>query len=183
MVSLSRVYRRDERAVSPVIGEVLMVAIVVVLAAVVYITVSSMLTFQDEDKVTMTMNFPKVEGKSRGATPTEVWDATLEITKVIPTTYKLVWSDVHVSIRSFNGSILESSSALEPDNSAMYDCDDSDGIDVEFWYVETSASDTTVSGGDSVKVTGMSVYYEGATIQFSKAGELIASVDLPTNFQ
>lgn len=182
-MSLTRVYRRDDDGVSPVIGEVLMVAIVVVLAAVVYITVSSMLTFQDEDKVTMTINFPDLEGKSRGTTPTRVWDATLEITKVIPTTYKLVWSDVYVTIRSFNGSVLESSSALEPDNPAMYDNNDTDGVDVELWYVETSATDSLVSGGDSVKVTGMSVHYEGATILFTKAGELIASVDLPTNFQ
>jgi flagellin-like protein len=178
-----RVYRRDQNAVSPVIGEVLMVAIVVVLAAVVYITVSSMLTFEDEDKVSMTMNFPDVEGKSRGASPTRVWDATMDITKVIPVEYKLVWSDVSINVRSSNGSLLLSRSALAPDNTTMYDVDDSDGIDVEFWYVETSTDGEIVSGGDSVKVTGMDPAYEGATIQMVKAGELIAQVTLPTNFQ
>ena len=176
-------YQRDREAVSPVIGEVLMVAIVVVLAAVAYITVSSMLTVEDEDKVSMTFFFPDLEGKSRGATPTQVWDVTLDISKVIPTTFKLVWDDVHINIRAHNGSVLQAKSALNPDNPGTYDNNDADGIDVEFWYVETSAGETTVSGGDSIKVTGMDPAYEGATIQFTKAGELIAKVTLPTNFQ
>ena len=178
-----RVYRGDREAASPVIGEVLMVAIVIVLAAVVYIMVSGMLTFQDEDKVSVTMNFPDVEGKSRGTTPTRVWDVTLEITRVIPTTYKLVWTDVFVNILADSGSLLNSRSPLVSDDPAVYDDDDTDGIDVEFWYVETSDDNSIVSGGDSVKVTGMDPSYEGATIQFTKAGEIIASVTLPTNFQ
>jgi len=178
-----RVYRRDHGAVSPVIGEVLMVAIVVVLAAVVYITVSAMLTFEDEDRVSMTMNFPDVESKSRGANSTQVWDATMDITRVIPVDYKLVWSDVYINIKSFNGSVLQSGSTLAPDDPTTYDNNDGDGIDVEFWYVETSFNDTKVNGGDSVKVTGMDPAYEGATIQMIKAGELIAQVTLPTNFQ
>jgi flagellin-like protein len=178
-----RVFQRDRRAASPVIGEVLMVAIVIVLAAVAYIMVSGMLTIEDEDKVTMTMSFPDVEGKSRGATPTRVWDVSLDITKVIPDSYKLVWGDVHISIKSDNGSVLQPRSKLDPDDPVMYDNDDADGIDVEFWYVESSGSNTIVSGGDSIKVTGMDVYYEGCTMQFTKAGELIAEVTLPTNFQ
>jgi FlaG/FlaF family flagellin (archaellin) len=178
-----RVFGRDSAAASPVIGEVLMVAIVIVLAAVAYIMVSGMLTIQDEDKVTMTMTFPDVEGKSRGATPTRVWDVSMDITKVIPDSYKLVWNDVSISIKGADGSLLQPKSKMDPDNPAMYDNNDVDGIDVEFWYVEGSATDTIVSGGDSVKVTGMDVYYEGATIQFTKAGELIAQVKLPTNFQ
>jgi hypothetical protein len=129
------------------------------------------------------MDFPDLVGKSRGATPTQVWDVTLEITKVIPTTYKLVWPDVFISIKSYNGSVLQAKSSLTPDNPAAYDDDDADGIDVEFLYVETSASNNIVSGGDSIKVTGMDPSYEGATVQFTKAGELIAIVDLPTNFQ
>ena len=178
-----RSFRRDAHAASPVIGEVLMVAIVVVLAAVVYIMVSGMLTLQDEDKVSMTMGFPDVEGHSRGATPTRVWDVTLDITRVIPDNFKLVWGDVFINIRSANGSLLQPRSALAPDNSAMYDNNDADGIDVELWYVETSTSNNNVGGGDSIKVTGMDPSYEGATIQMTKAGELIALVTLPTNFQ
>ena len=178
-----RVFHRDREAVSSVIGEVLMVAIVVVLAAVVYIVVSGMLQFEDEDKVSMTMNFPDVEGKARGATPTYVWDVSLEVTKVIPSEYKLVWTDVYISIKSSNGSVLQTSSKLLADNPALYDNNDADGIDVEFWYIETSASNLIVSGGDSIKITGMDVSYEGCTIQFNKAGELIGMVELPTNFQ
>jgi flagellin-like protein len=176
-------YRRDTEGVSSVIGEVLMVAIVVVLAAVVYIVVSSMLTVQDEDKVAVTMNFPDVESHSRGTTPTVVWDVTLDITKVIPGGYKLVWNDVFVSIKSSNGSMLQPKTALAPDNPSIYDNVDVDGIDVEFWFVETSADNTIVSGGDSLKVTGLDTWYEGATIQLTEEGELIGSVTLPTNFQ
>lgn len=178
-----RVFRGDEDAVSPIIGEVLMVAIVVVLASVTYITVSGMLMFEDEEKVSMTMRFPDLEGHSRGTTPTYVWDVELDITKVIPDDYKLIWNDVFINIKSADGSLLQPNWALAPDNPAMYDNNDADGIAIEFWYVETSASDMIVGGGDAVKVTGMDTSYEGATIQMTKAGELIASVTLPTNFQ
>ncbi len=160
-----------------------MVAIVVVLASVTYISVSGMLVFEDEEKVSMTMRFPDVEGHSRGTTPTHGWDVELEITKVIPDDYKLVWNDVFINIRCANGSVLQLKSPIAPDNPAMYDNIDADGIDIEFWFVETSASDTKVNGGDAIKVTGMDSCYEGATIQMTKAGELIASVTLQTNFQ
>ena len=182
-LSQFRVFRGDQDAVSPIIGEVLMVAIVVVLASVTYITVSGMIMFEDEEKVSMNMRFPDVEGHIRGATPKYVWDVDLVITKVIPDDYKLVWNDVFINIRSADGSVLQPKSPGTPDTPAMYDNIDADGIDVEFWYVETSAGDTMVGGGDAVKVTGMDTSYEGATIQMTKAGELIASVTLQTHFQ
>ena len=178
-----RVFRGDQDAVSPIIGEVMMVAIVVVLASVTYITVSGMLMLEDEEKLSMTMRFPDVEGHSRGATPTSVWDVELVIIKVIPNDYKLVWNDLFINIRSADGSLLQPKSPGTPDNPAMYDNIDADGIDVEFWYVETSAGDTMVGEVDAIKVTGMDTSYEGATIQITKAGELIASVTLPTNFK
>lgn len=39
-----------------------------------------------------------------------------------------------------------------------------------------------MDAGDSIKITGMTTAYEGATVELTKAGNLIASATLPTNF-
>jgi FlaG/FlaF family flagellin (archaellin) len=165
-----------------VIGEVLMVAIVVILAAIVYLLVSPMLNVPDEDKVSMVITNPRVEVKSRGTSPTQVWDVTLDVDAVHPPSQALKWDDVYVIIKSTNGSVLQPKTSLIPDDPATYDDNDTDGIDVEFWFVETTTNDTTITGGDAVKITGMGHSYEGAEIHLTKAGELVARVVLPTNF-
>jgi FlaG/FlaF family flagellin (archaellin) len=165
-----------------VIGEVLMVAIVVLLAAIVYLMVSSMVNVPDDERVSMVVSNPRVESKDRGATPTQVWDVVLPVDAVHPTSRAIEWDDVTIIVKSTNGSVLTPKSPLTPDNPAMYDNNDADGIDVEFWYVETTAGDNNVTGGDSVKITGLDPTYEGATIHLSKANELVAKIELPTNF-
>ena len=178
-----RVFRGDQDTVSPIIGEVLMVAIVVVLATVTYISVSGMLMLEDDDRVSISMTHPEIKSGSRGASPTLVWDVNIDITKVTPEGQKLHWDRLFIDIRSSNGSVLLPKSPLNPDDPAIYDNDDSDGIDVEFWFMETMAGDTVISGGDAIKVTGMDLTYEGATIQLTKANDVVGRVTLGTNFQ
>jgi hypothetical protein len=176
------VYRRDDTAVSPVIGEVLMVAIVVILAAIVYLVVADMLHTPDEERISLVLANPDVEGHERGATPTPVWDVTMNVDTVRPTSREIIWDNLFIHITASNGSMLLPKDQPASDNPAMYDNNDGDGIDVELWYVETTAGSDKVSGGDGLKVTGMDPSYEGATIYISKSNELVAKVVLPTNF-
>jgi hypothetical protein len=165
-----------------VIGEVLMVAIVVILAAIVYLMVSQMLNVPDEDRISMVVSNPHIEGTTRGTSPTQVWDVVLPVDAVHPVSKELEWDDVFVIIKSSNGSVLQPKTSMDPNDPALYDNNDTDGIDVEFWFVETTFNSTSISGGDLVKITGMDTTYEGSTIQFSRSGELVAKITLPTNF-
>jgi len=176
-------YRRDTGAVSPVIGEVMIVAIVVVLAAVVWLMVSGMIQTDPETTITATFRNPTVEEHMRGATPTEVWDARVEVVKVIPDHVGVDWDEITITMVSVNGSLLHPGTKMTTDTPGMYDTDDSDGIDVQFWYVDTDMSENIISGGDFVKITGMDIYHEGATIKLSRAGELLAQLELPQVFQ
>jgi flagellin-like protein len=181
------VWHRDDDAVSPVIGTILMVAITVVLAAVLWLMVSGMITGPDEEKVTVNLATPDVQQQTR-ATLT-CWDATLNINKMTPKDEKVLWSATKIIVKSSSGSVLTSATTLTADAPATYDADgDADGdIEVQYWYVETTG-DTKMSAGDAVKITGMddatntAFDWRGATIELTKGGERIASIKLPTNF-
>jgi flagellin-like protein len=178
------VWHRDDDAVSPVIGTILMVAITVVLAAVLWLMVSGMISTSDEDKITVNLASPSVQKYDRGVTVVNyVWDATLNINKMTPKDEKVLWSEVKIIIKSAAGSILNQAASPGDDATATYDTDDVPAnIAVEFWYVETTSGDTRMSAGDAIKVTGMTAAYEGASLELTKAGERIGSATMPTNF-
>ena len=52
------VWHKDDDAVSPVIGTILMVAITVVLAAVLWLMVSGMIQDPEEEKLTLQLSSP-----------------------------------------------------------------------------------------------------------------------------
>jgi flagellin-like protein len=174
------VWHRDDDAVSPVIGTILMVAITVVLAAVLWLMVSGMITGPDEEKVTVNIATPDVQAQTR---TNPCWDATLNINKITPKDEKVKWTEVRCVIKSASGSILNTALAPTADTPASYNDPAGTGPGVvQFWFVETDAGDTKMSAGDAIKVTGMDVGYEGATVDLTKAGERIGSITLPTNF-
>ena len=173
------VWHRDDDAVSPVIGTILMVAITVVLAAVLWLMVSGMISTSDEDKITVNLASPNVQQRTAGAT--QIWDATLNINKMTPKDEKVLWTEVKVIIKASSGSILDTATVPLLDGSVAYDDDAAGGVTVEFWYVETGAN-TQMNAGDAIKITGMADTYEGATLELTKAGERIGSATMPTNF-
>jgi flagellin-like protein len=174
------VWHRDDDAVSPVIGTILMVAITVVLAAVLWLMVSGMITGPDEEKVTVNIATPDVQQQTR---TNPCWDATLNINKLTPKNEKVQWTEVRVIVKSASGSIFNQATTPGADTPASYNDPAGTGpTDVEFWYVETTAGDVKMSAGDVIKITGMDINYEGATIELTKAGERIGSITLPSNF-
>ena len=178
-------------AVSPVIGTILMVAITVVLAAVVWIMVSGMLVAPEAKSITLNIKQPSVtaaETARYSTTPLPVvFDAVMDIEKVSPNEERVLWTEVTLTIKSSTGSLLKGASALRPDGSLPYDTDADGSIDVEIWYIETTTGDSKVSASDCVKVTGLSTggaspSYESASIELFKGGERIGSVELPSDF-
>ena len=177
------VWHKNDDAVSPVIGTILMVAITVVLAAVLWLMVSGMISTGNESKTTVNLASPNVQQVTRGVTV--VWDVTMNINKITPSDVKILWSELKITVKSAAGSILLSQNAvpIPLDGSAAY----SVAVPpvVERWYVETvtlPSLDTKMSAGDSIKITGMPTTFEGALVQISKGGQLIGSANLPTNF-
>ena len=166
------VWHKDDDAVSPVIGTILMVAITVVLAAVLWLMVSGMISTSEEDKITVNFASPTVQQKTRVIT---CWDATININKITPKEEKVLWTEVRILVKASGGSVLNTTTALVSDATPYHNY-------TEFWYVETTAGDDQMSAGDAIKVTGMSDLYEGATVEITKAGERIGSTTLPTNF-
>jgi flagellin-like protein len=180
------VWHKDDDAVSPVIGTILMVAITVVLAAVLWLMVSGMITDTDEQKTTVNMASPDVQSATNdgvdnipgNADDETIFDAVLDINKITPKDDKVNWADVRIIIKASGGSVLISESVLLAD--AAYDRT-TDPQPIEFWYVETGG-DVKMSAGDSIKITGMDTTYEGAQVILKKSGDQISSITLPTDF-
>ena len=159
-----------------------MVAIVIVLAAIAWIMVSGMVEGPDEEMITVTLERPDIEMQSRGATPTMVWDGTIEILDIAPDHKKVAWSELRILVKSQNGSLLQAVTNLTANDPPAYDSDDSDGISVQFWFVETTSGDTQMNAIDAIKLTGMGLSYEGASVDIMRKGEIIGSFSLPTWF-
>jgi flagellin-like protein len=71
--------RRNKNAVSPVIGTILMVAITVVLAAVLYVMVTGLVTNPGETKPTVSLSVGSFQGLGTTATITSVSTTTLDV--------------------------------------------------------------------------------------------------------
>jgi hypothetical protein len=115
---------------------------------------------------------------------TIVWYVTLNIFKISPKNVKVFWEDVRIEIVQSTGSVLIHPRPLKEDIWMFpdYDMDDSDGIDVETWYIETTAGDNKMSAGDVFKLTGLTIFYEEATVNFYLKGHLAGSSRLASNF-
>lgn len=162
--------RQEAGGVSPVIGEVLMVAIVVILAAIAYIIFAGMLTDTEEEPVLVNLSPPVV--RSRGT----VWDASIEVERIVPHHTSLHWVSIGIVVSSVNGSALNITTTPQDDVGSTYH------DYVEFWYVDIEPGDGKIDAGDSIKITGLSREYEGATVRLVCANEIMGTVTLPADF-
>jgi hypothetical protein len=131
-------------------------------------------------KVDIVINIAYPYVSQRDIDGSTYWDVVLNINKITPEHALPAWSDLRIKVISSTGSVLVHPIAMQPDV-GVYDEDDSDGIDVELWYVET-AGDDEASAGDAFKLTGLPQYYEGATLEFYHFGDLVGSITLPPSF-
>jgi flagellin-like protein len=174
MRNAKAVWHKNDDAVSPVIGTILMVAITVVLAAVLWLMVSGMLSTESNKNITVNLQSPNVQA----ATRTNVcYDATLNVNKITPKDEKVLWSEIRIIVKGSDGSVLQTAHDLALDGSVAY----ADPATPEYWYVETTG-DTKLGAGDAIKITGMPTSWEGASVELTKAGERIAEASLPTDF-
>ena len=175
IIPLRIVRIREEESVSPVIGTILMVAITVVLAAVLWLMVSGMFSTSVDKATTATLGEPKIEEQTRAAT--ECWDVTIPILRLSPRESKVPWGDLKIAIKSASGSLLLTQNTPNADM-GVYPND----LIVRTWFVPTAGVGTIIQAGDDVKITSMDIYYEGALVELVYHGQLIGMATLTTDF-
>ena len=156
---------------------IVIVAVVTVVASLVFLGITSSFEEPPGMIVTISMASPYLEEGVRNGT--SVWDATLYFNKVTPIDARVGWSSIRIMVRAPTGVVLLDRTPLVADTGTY---DESSPISIEVWYTETMAGGVTASAGDFIKVTGMTVAFEGAMVQFYSQGQLIGSATLPTNF-
>ena len=149
-VHISR-YRRADRAVSPVIGTVLMVAVTVILAAVLYIIVGPMINPVEEPPLNLIM---LGQGTVDQMDPTH-WD-TFYTVSVVESDKTFGWTDVSMVITGSHGSLLTTATITYGDANG-------DG-------------DLTVA--DSIIISGMTSDYPGATLKVLYRGSMIGQAPI-----
>jgi hypothetical protein len=158
---------------------VVLVLVVPAILAIAWMMIAGMVVDEDPGMTTITIASPMVDSRTIGEET--YWDVTLNINKITPRDENVPWEDVRVIVKSAAGSVLLTATRPSWDDPAEYD-DGSDGsVDVEVWYVCVD-SGPNMRPGDALKVTGMTLEYEGAYIEISRGGERIGAMTLPTNF-
>lgn len=128
-----------------------------------------------------TMNLASPNIRSVDINSTTFYEAILNINKITPIDAKLHWASFTMRILSEEGSTLVPVTSLMP-HTGITDTDDSDGIDIELWYVETATGDTKASAGDAFWISGLTNDFEGAIVQVMYQGEVIGRTTLPSDF-
>ena len=143
-----RRYRNEGEAVSPVIGTVLMVAITVVLAAVLYVVVGPMINPPDDKvKENILLDQGAVNGNS---TVPGTYDTFFTV-MVVSSVQKYPDQDLSFVVMTDTGSLLT-------DATINYDDVNDNGY---------------VSEGDSILIRGMTLDYQGATLKVLYHGSMI----------
>ncbi len=163
----------------------IIVLVVVLLIAVPFVAVmgwlaiSGAVTSTVEQRLTVQLSSPSVT--QRTISDQAYWDTVLNINMVTPRNEDVLWAEVFVVLHSHDGGILLPSTLVSPDI-GVYD-DGSDGaVDVEVWFIEITTGDNRLSAGDAIKITGMTVEFEGGFVQILRSGRVIGDTLLPTNF-
>lgn len=123
--------------------------------------------------ITVQMSSPSVSQFMRTET---CWDAILNINKITPKDVKVEWEDVRLSAKSSSGAILEMGTVLAEDT-GLY----ADPATLEYWFIDISG-DPYMGAGDAIKITSMPDTWEGAIVDLTLDGELVATSKLPTDF-
>ena len=123
--------------------------------------------------VTISLKQPFMESRSTGSE--NVWDATMDITKIFPREEEVGWVHVTVIIKDASGSVLLQDTPVSAD-SGFY------GSAVEVWYVDDVGDANAADVGDAIKVTTMDQSFQGGTVLVYFRGSRAASANLPLAF-
>lgn len=123
--------------------------------------------------VTISLKQPFMESRSTGSE--NVWDATMDITRILPSGEEVRWVHVTVVIKDAYGSVLLPDTPVSKD-SGFY------GSAVEVWYVDDVGGANTADVGDAIKVTTMDQSFQGGVVIVDFRGSRAASANLPLAF-
>ena len=105
----------------------------------------------------------------------ETWDVTLTVTDINPNSAMARWIELHLSVKGADGSALITSTIPSQD-SGIY------GTEPEVWFQEISGAEDRATVGDGFRITSLDRTYEGATVQVTRQGEVLATATLPGTF-
>ena len=105
----------------------------------------------------------------------DTWDVTLTVTDINPNSAMARWIELQVSVKGADGSLLVMGTIPSRD-SGIY------GVDPEVWHQEVSGAEDRATVGDAFRITSMSRDFEGATVQVTRQGEVLATATLPGTF-
>lgn len=123
--------------------------------------------------VTIFLEQPFMESRSTNAG--NVWDATMDITKVLPADEEVDWVHVTVLIKDAFGSVLLPDTPVSKDG-GLY------GSAVEVWFVDDVGDANAADVGDAIKVTTMDQSYQGGLVIVNFMGSRAAAANLPLTF-
>jgi len=131
--------------------------------------------------VAVNVSSPSVQPRMVGTTL--CYDVTFNINKITPRDTQILWVDLSFTAYSASNAVLVEKSSLLPDpGEGGYDSDPSDGLSVEVWYISATGGGAHMNAGDALRMTGLDLAFEDATVELWLAGHLIAKAVLPTNF-
>ena len=128
----------------------------------------------------VTLNVASPTVNLRDINGTTYWDMILNVNKKTPGGAIVLWSDIRITIVDSLGTTLIDM-AIPVADSTVYDEDDTDGINVELWFIETAMNDQC-NAGDAFKLTGLTRAFQGGTINIYRFGEVIGSATFPAVF-
>ena len=155
---MKAIIRKDEDAVSPVIATILMVAITVVLAAVLYVMVSGLITTPTSPSTGWGINL----GKSTDGTN---W--TLSMTTVPSGSGP---STVYVTVTTGSGATI--TSAVQVSLTTIATGGQTNGNQLGYGMYWTPLKSGSVSAGDTVRLS-TAVYPSGYTVQVMSGSSVV----------
>lgn len=148
----------------------------VALVATLMVLTTGCISEEDGDwngPATFSLEQPFMESRSTNAG--NVWDATMDITKVLPADEDVDWVHVTVVIKDAFGSVLLPDTPVSKDG-GFY------GSAVEVWFVDDVGNANAADAGDAIKVTTMDQSYQGGLVIVNFMGSRAAAANLPLAF-
>ena len=132
----------------------------------------------------VTMNLASPSMNMMNINGTYYYRAVLNINKITPKEAEVLWDDLRIEIIADDETVLVPISPINEDiwGSSIYDEDDTDGIDVELWFVEVATGDIRAGAGDALILSGLTTAFENATVYIYMFGNRVASAVLTKDF-
>ena len=160
--------KKGNRGVSPIIATILLVAITVVLAAVLYILISGLTKGPGSTPIGSAFSIGTINEQSAGAN--FYYNSTVQTASP-----GMTWSNMIFQVQTSGGSVLATATSITVTNGAgtcnvaLYT------FSTAAWTVPASHCATGTTGGSALVATGASLQLLGST-SFNNAGDNLVAV-------